>query len=550
MNVRPLTLHAYVGLIALVGAALAAVVVGRSSSVPGLIGWPVVALGFAATELGVVHLRLGRNSFSFTLHEAVLVAAALLASPHDVVLGMVAGTATVMAAQRMDADKVVFNLGQYLLGAAVLVAVLQPHQAVVVDSPVGWVLAASAALLVGVSTMLLISVAIRISQGTAVRSTVLRSVRSSVVITGLSTALGLGVAAVARTGPVHLWLLAPSVVLVALGVRAHHRLQIHAAQLELVHDTVRSLAGIRDDHEALETLALRAVTAVNGEKAVIVLRPDDGPTRRLVAEDGAVRWEEIDADDAAELIATAMRGAGAARIPSDSNLLRSVFGGGVPAQALVTALAAGTRVHGALAVVQSNGAAAAGPRELDLLHSLALHAALALEANRLASANVVLRERSDADPLLGLLTLPALDDAIAATGGSQSLVYVSLSGIESVNDLYGFETGDRLLAAASGRLKNLVRPEDLVARLGGDEFGILIAGASDPFAIEAFGERVAQQLAIPFRLDGLDELVTISARVGVGFSEWGDCDAATLVRSAHEHLRRNRLRRHLGVDGF
>ena len=222
----------------------------------------------------------------------------------------------------------------------------------------------------------------------------------------------------------------------------------------------------------------------------------------------------------------------------------------MPSQALLADLAVGPTVHGVIAVVQGRGAANAGPAELDLLRSLALHAGLALEATRLASVNAELRLRSAVDPGLGIPTIQTIEDAIAVADAPTALVFVSLAEFEAVNDIHGFDIGDQLLAAAAGRLRNLVRPEDLVARVGGDEFAVFIAGASDPFAIEAFGERVVQQLAIPFRLRGLDDPVLIWARVGVGFSDDGRADAATLIRRAHEHLRRRRIRRHLGVDGF
>ncbi|MEZ5215761.1 MAG: GGDEF domain-containing protein [Ilumatobacteraceae bacterium] len=91
----------------------------------------------------------------------------------------------------------------------------------------------------------------------------------------------------------------------------------------------------------------------------------------------------------------------------------------------------------------------AGDDDLDVVRSLATQAALVLEARRLGTMWDGLRSRSAEDPLLGLPTEVALDERIHAATEPLALVYVSLSGTETINDLYGFSVGDRLLRAAA-----------------------------------------------------------------------------------------------------
>lgn len=59
------------------------------------------------------------------------------------------------------------------------------------------------------------------------------------------------------------------------------------------------------------------------------------------------------------------------------------------------------------------------------------------------------------------------------------LLFADLDGLKQINDTFGHELGDRLIADAALLLKQTFRDADIVARLGGDEFAVLIAACSD-----------------------------------------------------------------------
>lgn len=55
-----------------------------------------------------------------------------------------------------------------------------------------------------------------------------------------------------------------------------------------------------------------------------------------------------------------------------------------------------------------------------------------------------------------------------------TLVYLDLDNFKKVNDLYGHETGDKLLVIVTKTVLGIIRKTDFFARLGGDEFALLL----------------------------------------------------------------------------
>ena len=70
-----------------------------------------------------------------------------------------------------------------------------------------------------------------------------------------------------------------------------------------------------------------------------------------------------------------------------------------------------------------------------------------------------------------------MDQAMAVSQRSKSfgaLIFLDLDNFKPLNDVYGHEVGDLLLAEAAQRLKACMREVDTVARFGGDEFVVLL----------------------------------------------------------------------------
>jgi diguanylate cyclase (GGDEF)-like protein len=110
-----------------------------------------------------------------------------------------------------------------------------------------------------------------------------------------------------------------------------------------------------------------------------------------------------------------------------------------------------------------------------------------------------------------------LDEVFAraqAQGTRLALGIVDLDGFKSVNDVYGHNTGDKLLVEMATRL-SAIRPSDafFMSRLGGDEFAYVITDAPDDALLIALGDEITACLRKPCLLP--EATVQISSSVGI-----------------------------------
>jgi diguanylate cyclase (GGDEF)-like protein len=113
-----------------------------------------------------------------------------------------------------------------------------------------------------------------------------------------------------------------------------------------------------------------------------------------------------------------------------------------------------------------------------------------------------------------------------------ALFFVDLDRFKLVNDGFGHDGGDRVLAELGRRLLGAARASDTVGRLGGDEFVVLCEDVEDRAAAVIIANRLVSAITPAIRVGGVELHVTAS--VGIALSRKRadpdelirECDAA------------------------
>lgn len=101
-----------------------------------------------------------------------------------------------------------------------------------------------------------------------------------------------------------------------------------------------------------------------------------------------------------------------------------------------------------------------------------------------------------------------------------SLVFIDIDNFKSINDRYGHEAGDRVLANAATNIRRNARGSDVVIRWGGEEFVVLLPNTDAAGAMKSM--RRLRNIGLGLRPDG--KMVTASFgivdRQSVSVADW------------------------------
>jgi diguanylate cyclase (GGDEF)-like protein/PAS domain S-box-containing protein len=121
-----------------------------------------------------------------------------------------------------------------------------------------------------------------------------------------------------------------------------------------------------------------------------------------------------------------------------------------------------------------------------------------------------------------------------AKGKQGALLYLDLDGFKKINDTLGHDAGDIVLQQTAIRLKAIQGNENTVARIGGDEFLFICREISGRQEIETLGNTILGVINTPLSMR--DEVITISASIGIVLFPKKDCDLDCLIKQADKAM--------------
>jgi diguanylate cyclase (GGDEF)-like protein len=127
-------------------------------------------------------------------------------------------------------------------------------------------------------------------------------------------------------------------------------------------------------------------------------------------------------------------------------------------------------------------------------------------------------------------------DGLDERHGLLAVHSLDLDRFKDVNDTLGHDAGDAVIKGVADRLRATVRPDDIVGRLGSDEFAIVQVNPGRVGEVQALAERIINEVAAPFRING--EEVRVTSGLGVAVAPDHGSDAGRLLKSADLALDR------------
>jgi diguanylate cyclase (GGDEF)-like protein len=155
----------------------------------------------------------------------------------------------------------------------------------------------------------------------------------------------------------------------------------------------------------------------------------------------------------------------------------------------------------------------------------------------LREANQRLSQMAMFDALTGLPNRSLLYDRLRQTivfsqrkGLRFAVLFIDLDNFKTVNDTYGHEMGDQLLASVANIFRNTLRESDIIARLSGDEFVIILNDVQSTETVDRLALKILDSFSQPVHVAG----TLISTSVSIGGSLYPDhgMDIDTLLQKA------------------
>ena len=121
-----------------------------------------------------------------------------------------------------------------------------------------------------------------------------------------------------------------------------------------------------------------------------------------------------------------------------------------------------------------------------------------------------------------------------------ALLFMDLNDFKNVNDRWGHDVGDHVLATLGARVQDTLRAGDSAARLGGDEFAIVIPSIAEPAEAVRVADRLLEAIRAP--IEHSRRQLTVNASIGIAVGD----DVERMLQEADAAMYRAKRQQDVG----
>ncbi|MCO7220374.1 EAL domain-containing protein [Klenkia sp. PcliD-1-E] len=482
----------------------------------GPVSWWVLLLVFAGgllAESVPLHIEFGRQTWTFSFMDLVLVVGLVEMGGFWTAVGRFAAMAVALSYQRYTPPKMVFNLAVGVLEVAVAAVVIDAFPAARLTDPRAWLYLLVALVCAGAVGTVLVAVAITLTAHPPGWDFWKATVGPGVALPVLGVGIGIaGLLLLQFT----IWTLVVVLPLVAAALvlfRQTARVNRERRSLQQVYDFARQVEEVSSDEAGVRQIVVAVRELLNADRVALWLPPYLDQEPRLVVDraGGAAPWYDgpSDPDDLIRRLAVDPQRGGPVLVslPRATGEELTALQRRDAQEVLGAPIVTAAGEYGYLEVCdRQSDVVSFESGDRAALDSMLTHVNAAIRQQQLLTR---IRYDADHDALTGLPNRQRLaveiDALLSAEPGEvrAGLVFASLDNYTDVTDTLGHAASDELLLVTAGLLREHAPPSALVARMEGGQFAVLLPGLSLP-ATERAARRLRDAAATRARVAGLD----------------------------------------------
>lgn len=154
--------------------------------------------------------------------------------------------------------------------------------------------------------------------------------------------------------------------------------------------------------------------------------------------------------------------------------------------------------------------------------------------HRLITSDETIVSLANYDTITGLTNrkkmLEYISDLLDNGNEYLAFLFIALDKFKSINESFGHQAGDIVLAKVAERLEINTRPTDIVSRIGGDEFIVILRDLRYSSTATEIAKKLVEALTDAFIYN--EELLYIGASIGISLFPEHGTNADTLIKNA------------------